>query len=81
MIGFGMGAAVGALLSQTSMGKYRTDLFSSSFLRRLSALSYLRGHPSVDSVRLLRDYLGWERHGVLRRRAERMVRRMEAKLG
>lgn len=81
LIGFGMGAALGTLFSQRSMGKYRADLFSPSPLRRLSALSYLGGHPSVDSVRLLRDYLSWERHAVLRRRAERMARRMEAKLG
>jgi hypothetical protein len=32
-------------------------------------------------VRLLRDYLAWEQHPMLRRRADGIVRRMEAKLG
>jgi hypothetical protein len=35
----------------------------------------------VETVRLLRDYLEWERHPVLRRRARGIVRRMEAALG
>jgi hypothetical protein len=34
----------------------------------------------VETVRLLRDYLAWERQPMLRRRAEAIVRRMEATL-
>ena len=34
----------------------------------------------VETVRLLRDYLAWERQPVLRRRAEAILRRMEATL-
>ena len=81
LLGMGVGAALGTLLAQHSMGRYRRDLFSTRPLRRLSALGYLNGHPSVEAVRLLRDYLAWEQHPMLRRRAERIVRRMEAKLG
>lgn len=81
LIGFGVGAALGTVLSQRSMGRYRSDLFSPHPLRRLSALGYLNGHPSVDSVQLLHDYVAWERRGFLRRRAERIMRRMETKLG
>jgi hypothetical protein len=81
LVGVGVGAALGALLAQQSMGRHRRDLFSTRPLRRLSALGYLNGHPSVEAVRLLRDYLAWEQHPMLRRRAERIVRRMEAKLG
>jgi hypothetical protein len=62
------------------MGRHRQDLFSRRPLRRLSALGYLSGHPSVEAVRLLRDYLAWEEHPMLRRRAQAIVRRMEAKL-
>ena len=81
LVGLGVGAAFGTLLAQHSMGRHRRDLFSARPLRRLSALGYLNGHPSVEAVRLLRDYLAWEQHPMLRRRAERIVRRMEAKLG
>ena len=34
----------------------------------------------AETVRLLRDYLGWERQPVLRRRATAIVRRMEETL-
>ncbi|MDH5642759.1 MAG: hypothetical protein OEY63_01060 [Gemmatimonadota bacterium] len=78
---FGIGAALGALLVQQSMGWYRRDLFSRRPLRRLSALGYLAGHPSVEAVRLLRDYAVWEQHPMLRKRAQSVIRRMEVKLG
>jgi hypothetical protein len=81
MLAFGLGSLLGAALAQHSMGKYRRNLFSDHPLRRLSALGYLNGHPSVEAVRLLRDYLAWEQHPILRRRAEALVRRMETKLG
>lgn len=80
-LAFGVGTLAGAMFAQRSMGRHRSDLFSGRPLRRLSALGYLSGHPSVDSVRLLRDYLDWEQHPMLQRRARSIVRRMEAKLG
>jgi hypothetical protein len=76
-----VGTTAGALLAQHSVARHRQQLFSGKPLRRLSALSYLNSHPSVDAVYLLQDYLAWEKHPVLRRRAEVVVRRMEAKLG
>ena len=81
LLTFGLGAVVGACLAQQSMGRHRADLFSGRPLRRLSALGYLSGHASVETVRLLRDYLAWEQHPMLLRRADAVVRRMEAKLG
>lgn len=81
LLAFGVGAVAGVMLAQYTMARHRQDLFSGRPLRRLSALGYLNGHPSVETVRLLRDYLNWERHPMLRRRAEGMVRRMEAQLG
>ena len=80
MIALGVGALLGIVLAQYSMGRHREDLFSRRPLRRLSTLGYLSGHPSVEAVRLLRDYLAWEEHPMLRRRAEAIVRRMEARL-
>jgi hypothetical protein len=81
LIGLGIGAAVGVLLAEQSIGRHRRDLFSDRPLRRLSALGYLSSSPSVEAVHLLHDYLTWETHPVLRRRAKAVVRRMEAKLG
>ena len=81
LLTFGLGAVLGSVLAQQSMGRHREDLFSGRPLRRLSALGYLSGHPSVEAVRLLYDYLAWEEHPLLRRRADGIVRRMEARLG
>ncbi|MGZ8399165.1 MAG: hypothetical protein ACXWWN_09025 [Gemmatimonadales bacterium] len=74
------GAAGGWLLAQQRFSYHRRDLFSPRPLRRLAALGYLAGQNGVDTVRLLRDYLAWERQPMLRRRAEAIVRRMEATL-
>ncbi len=81
LIGLAVGTTAGALLAQHSMDRHRRQLFSGRPLRRLSALGYVNSHPSVEAVHLLQDYLAWERHPVLRRRAEAIARRMEAKLG
>ena len=78
---FGVGALVGTVLAQHSISRYRRALFSARPLRRLSALGYLSAHPGVDTVRLLLDYIAWEQQPMLRRRAELIARRMEAKLG
>ncbi|HET7039456.1 MAG TPA: hypothetical protein VFH97_06185, partial [Gemmatimonadales bacterium] len=75
-----MGLVVGVVFAQESISRYRRALFSSRPLKRLSALGYLSAHPSVDTVRLLRDYIAWEQQPMLRRRAEAIARRMEAKL-
>ena len=74
------GAATGWLLGQQRFSYHRRDLFSPRPLRRLAALGFLAGQDGVDTVRLLRDYLAWERQPMLRRRAEAILRRMEATL-
>lgn len=81
LIALGLGAFTGTLLAQHSISRYRRALFSGRPLRRLSALGYLTAHPSVETVRLLRDYISWEQQPMLRRRAEMIARRMESKLG
>jgi hypothetical protein len=75
-----LGLVAGIGLAQHSISRYRRALFSTRPLKRLSALGYLSAHPSVETVRLLRDYIEWERQPMLRRRAEAIARRMEAKL-
>ena len=74
------GTTAGWLLGQQRFSYHRRDLFSPRPLRRLAALGFLAGQDGVDTVRLLRDYLAWERQPMLRRRAEAIVRRMEATL-
>jgi hypothetical protein len=81
LIALGLGAVSGTLLAQHSISRYRRALFSARPLKRLSALGYLTAHPSVETVQLLRDYITWEQQPMLRRRAEMIARRMEAKLG
>lgn len=79
--GLGVGLLTGTLLAQQSITRHRRALFSRRSLRRLSALGYLSTHPGVETVRVLRDYIAWESQPMLRRRAEMIARRMEAKLG
>lgn len=75
-----LGIVAGIGLAQHSISRYRRALFSTRPLKRLSALGYLSSHPSAETVRLLRDYIAWEQQPMLRRRAEAIARRMEAKL-
>ena len=55
------------------MRRHRRELFSPHPLRRLAALGYLKSHPSVDDLPLLRDYLTWEERPLLRKRASAIL--------
>jgi hypothetical protein len=74
------GAVAGWLLAQRRLESHQRDLFNPRPLRRLAALGYLAGQAGVDTIRVLRDYLVWERHPVLRRRAQAILRGLEATL-
>jgi len=76
-IGFVGGVAVGMLAWSWPLEASSHHLFSSSPLRRFAALGYLNGRPSVDTARLLRDYIRWETHPLLRRRGEHVLRQVE----
>lgn len=78
--GFLGGLLLGAFAWSGQIRRSRRDLFSKSPVRRLAALGYLSGQPGLDSARLLTDYVGWERHPVLRRRGQRLLRRMQTHL-
>ncbi len=75
------GGIAGWLAAQRRLASHRRHLFSPRPLRRLGALGFLAGRPGVETARLLRDYLAWERQPLLRRRAGAILRRMEATLG
>jgi hypothetical protein len=79
-LGFLGGLAVGVLVWSRHQHRHRRDLFSRHSLERLAALGYLRGHPSADTARLLRDYIRWEPRSVLRKRGRQVLRQMEASL-
>ena len=71
------GMAVGLAGWSAQQRRSTRRLFSPHPMHRLAALGYLRAHPSVDSARLLRDYLRWEPHALLRRHARKVLRRTE----
>lgn len=74
-------ALLGVLFVRDQMSRHRRDLFSSRPLRRLAALGYIAGGaPSVDSIRLLRDYIAWESQPLIRRQATQVLARMERNL-
>ena len=75
-----IGAAAGWVFAQRRLTFHRQDLFNPSPLRRLAALGFLAGQGGVGNVRLLRDYLAWERQPMLRRRAEAILKNLESSL-
>ena len=75
------GIAAGWVLSQRYLDRHRSALFNNAPRRRHAALGYLSGHPSPETVRLLRDYVGWERHVGLKRRGIRVLRELETAVG
>jgi hypothetical protein len=75
------GVAVGAMVAvlvKSQISRHRRDLFSPSVLDRLAALGYIAREPaSVEGITLLRDFISWERRGLLRARARAILDRME----
>ena len=76
--GFLAGIAVGAAAWSWLLATNRSGLFSKHPMRRFAAVGYLRARPSVDTARLLRDYIRWEPQPFLRRRAREVLRSVEA---
>ncbi|HEY4954771.1 MAG TPA: hypothetical protein VII02_07775 [Gemmatimonadaceae bacterium] len=80
LLGFLAGAACGVVTWNRVQRQYRRDLFSRHPLRRLAALGYLRGRPTVSTARLLREYVAWENSPMLRQRGVSLMRRLEKTL-
>ena len=74
------GFAAGWQLASWHLERHKAALFSRNRFRRLAALSYLAAHESVETIRLLKDYLAWESSRILTQRAVRIIQRMEATL-
>ena len=79
-VGFLGGVLLGALAWSVQIRRSRRELFSKNPFKRLAALGYLSGNPSVEAARMLTDYVGWESHPRLRRRGQQLLRRMHADL-
>jgi len=76
--GFLGGLVLGAVVWSTQIRRSRRELFSKNPVRRFAALGYLGGQPGLETARILTDYIGWERDVTLKRRAQRLLRRMHA---
>ncbi len=81
LVALGLAAAISTLVVRDQIARHRRELFSSHPLRRLAALGYLGGRDAtVDTVRLLRDFVAWEPRPLIRRRAALLLARMEEQL-
>src|SRR5512135_1748018 len=81
LVALGLAAVVSTLVVRDQIARHRRELFSSHPLRRLAALGYLGGRDAtVDTVRLLRDFVAWEPRPLIRRRASLILARMEQQL-
>jgi hypothetical protein len=77
--GFGVlaGLSIGLWWWTREQQVNRMALYNRQPLRRLAALGWISGQESAESVMMLREYLDWEKHPVLRRRARRLLARFE----
>jgi hypothetical protein len=75
--GLAGGFAVGLFAWSAQMRRSQRDLFSRFPLRRYAALGVVGSRPTVETWRLLCDYVRWERQPALRRRGEAVLRRVE----
>ncbi len=76
-----VGGVVGGLvLWSFQMKRSRRDLFSRNPVKRLAAMGYLSGEPSLENVQLLSEYCRWETNPMLQKRASRLLKAMQARL-
>jgi hypothetical protein len=74
LIGFAGGLATGMAMWARYQDRHQRSLFSAKPRRRLAALSRLAAEePTVDTMKLLREYVAWERHPRLRRRGQQLL--------
>ena len=78
--GFLGGFAAGLLVWSREQHARKRDLFNARPLRRYAALSYLRGQRTPETASLLQDYIRWEQRDDLKRRARRLLDRVERHL-
>jgi hypothetical protein len=79
-LGFVSGFAAGLVVWSREQHARKRDLFSTRPMRRYAALSYLRGQRTPETARLLKDYIRWEQRADFKRRARRLLDRVERQL-
>jgi len=79
-LGFFSGFAAGLVLWSREQHARKRDLFSTRPMRRYAALSYLRGQRTPETASLLKDYIRWEQRADFKRRARRLLDRVERQL-
>ena len=79
-LGFVSGFAAGLVLWSREQHARKRNLFSTRPMRRYAALSYLRGQRTPETARLLKDYIRWEQRADFKRRARRLLDRVERQL-
>ena len=78
--GFIGGFAAGLFVWSREQHARKRDLFNARPLRRYAALSYLHGQRTPETASLLKDYIRWEQRDDLKRRARRLLDRVERHL-
>jgi hypothetical protein len=81
LAGFLAGIVAGSLVWTGVRHNLRGQLFSRSALERFVALTYLAAHPTLETARLLGDYVRWEKTALLRKQGARLLRTVEGRLG
>ena len=79
-LGFFSGFAAGLVLWSREQHARKRDLFSTRPMRRFAALSYLRGQRTPETASLLKEYIRWEQRADFRKRARRLLDRVERQL-
>ena len=79
-LGFLSGFTAGLILWSREQHARKRDLFSTRPMRRYAALSYLRGQRTPETASLLKEYIRWEQRNDLKRRARRLLDRVERQL-
>lgn len=79
--GFLAGIVAGSLVWTSVRHNYRGQLFSRNPLERFVALTYLAAYPTLETARLLGDYVRWEKRVLLRKQGARLLRTVEGRLG
>lgn len=80
LLGFSAGVLAGAFVWSSVRHNFRRELFSRRPLARFVALTYLSSRPTLDTVRLLQDYVRWEQRPLLRRQGVRLLQSVESRL-
>lgn len=78
--GFVGGVVAGLVLWSLQMKRSRHDLFSKSVVKRLAAMGHLGGQATLENVQLMAEYCRWEPNSMLRKRASRLLKAMQARL-